>query len=106
MRRAFSRNQKRHLYLRSDGRCERCGEPLGAAWHAHHKTRYADDGVTEIYNGAALCKRCHVFVHRRTGMITPRLWQGTALTKFLTHRELCFLQEATPGAGKTAFSAL
>ena len=39
-------------------------------------------------------------------MITPRLWQGTALTKFLAHRELCFLQEATPGAGKTTFSAL
>lgn len=106
MRRAFSHSQKRHLYLRSEGRCERCGEPLGTAWHAHHKQRYADDGVTEIYNAAALCERCHAFIHRRTGMITPRLWQATALTKFLAHRELCFLQEATPGAGKTTFSAL
>jgi len=62
--------------------------------------------VTEIYNGEALCERCHRIIHGRIGMVTPRLWQTTALTSFTAHRGLCFLQEATPGAGKTIFSAL
>jgi len=80
---------------------------LSTAWHAHHQQRYADDGVTEIYNAAALCERCHGIVHRRKiGMITPRVWQTNALTQFLRHKGLCFLQEATPGAGKTIFAAL
>ena len=28
-------------------------------------------------------------------MVTPRAWQGSALSKFLAHRDLCFLLEAT-----------
>lgn len=38
-------------------------------------------------------------------MIEPRGWQIRALEKFLVHRPLSFLLEATPGAGKTMFSA-
>ena len=62
--RYFSRQQRRHLYVSVDGRCERCGLLLGVRWHAHHIIRFADDGVTEITNGMALCQRCHIMEHR------------------------------------------
>lgn len=106
MDRIFSSKQKRHLYLSAQGKCQRCGEPLGARWDAHHRRRYADGGVTEITNAVALCERCHVLTHRRIGMIKPRGWQVVALERFLNNEELNFLLEATPGAGKTIFSGL
>ena len=106
MNRLFTGDQKRHLYLSAEGRCERCSAPLGERWHAHHKIRHIDAGVTEIPNGQALCERCHVQVHRRIGVIDSRAWQKNALSKFVEHQPLCFLLEATPGAGKTIFSAL
>lgn len=61
--RFFSREQKRHLYVSAGGRCEECDVPLGERWHAHHEVRFADDGVTEITNGRALCERCHIKEH-------------------------------------------
>lgn len=106
MKRKFSNQQKRHLYLSGEGKCEMCGEPLGKRWDAHHENRYVDGGVTEIQNGAALCQGCHVLSHRRIGMIKPRGWQARALAKFVEHNELSFLLEATPAAGKTIFSGL
>ena len=39
-------------------------------------------------------------------MLKPRGWQVTAIKQFLNTDELCFLAEATPGAGKTVFSGL
>lgn len=105
MRRLFDGRQKGYLYLKAEGRCERCGHPLGEVWHAHHRSRYADGGVTEVINGMALCERCHVLIHRKIGMVEPRGWQADALMQFAAHKELCFLLEATPGAGKTLFSA-
>ena len=94
------------MYLSAGGRCARCGEPLGEYWDGHHINPFANGGVTEITNGTALCERCHVLVHRRVGMIKPRGWQVNALENFQDHDGLSFLVEATPGAGKTIFSAL
>lgn len=37
--------------------------------------------------------------------LKPRMWQEKALQKFNLHDGLCFLIDATPGAGKTYFSA-
>lgn len=105
MNRLFSGNQKRHLYVANGGRCSRCGEQLGESWDAHHVTRFADGGVTELPNGAALCGECHRQLHRSSTVIQPRGWQKAALRKFGAHRRLSFLLEATPGAGKTMFSA-
>ena len=79
---------------------------MGENWDAHHTRRYADGGVTELPNAMALCERCHVLIHRRIGVIKPRGWQRTAIDLFREHREKCFLLDATPGSGKTIFSAL
>jgi len=94
------------MYVVNGGRCELCGGDLGEDWEAHHEKQFANGGVTELTNGMALCRACHRQLHRRCGVIQPRGWQVEALAKFRNHRELAFLVEATPGAGKTIFSGL
>lgn len=109
MDRIFTNRQKKHLYIAADGRCEKCGVALSESWEAHHIKRYADGGVTEIQNGMALCKACHLDIHKRgtaMSVIKPRGWQEKALPKFLASNYKSFLVEATPGAGKTIFSGL
>jgi superfamily II DNA or RNA helicase len=107
MRRLFNDGQKKHLYLSAQGRCSRCDEILGERWDAHHNKRYADGGITDITNASPLCQRCHVLTHRRIGMFKSddREWQSRALDKFEESRTLSFLLDATPGSGKTIFSA-
>ena len=104
MNRCFSEAQKRHLYIAHDGLCARCMGDLGEDWEAHHVTRWADGGLTELTNAAALCRRCHFAVHRGDHM-KPRGWQEEAFEKFIASDGKSFLVEATPGAGKTIFSA-
>lgn len=107
--RIFTDKQKKHLYIAADGKCEKCGDVLSEDWEAHHIKRYADGGVTEIQNGMALCRACHLYIHRRStsmSVIKPRGWQEKALPKFLASNTKSFLVEATPGAGKTIFSGL
>ena len=105
MRRLFSQKEKKHLYLVNEGGCEKCGGDLGNDWEAHHVVRYANGGVTELTNAMALCYSCHKKIHGGF-MIEPRGWQKNAIKKFTNHRDMSFLLEATPGAGKTVFSCL
>lgn len=93
------------MYVMAGGKCAECGGPLGDDWEAHHVVRYADGGVTEVTNGAALCVQCHRNLSRSRFMFEPRGWQIEGLRKFSKGKK-AFLLEATPGAGKTVFSAL
>lgn len=62
-RRGFSGPDRKHLFLRAEGRCERCGGVLGTDWHAHHVTQWAQGGLTAVTNGMALCAECHRKAH-------------------------------------------
>lgn len=105
MTRIFTPEQKRHLYLLSGGKCQKCGCILGESWEAHHIIRWADGGSTEIINGMSLCSTCHKQIHGgNMNTFEPRQWQKAALKRFQVHNDLCFLIDATPGAGKTFFS--
>ncbi len=106
MSRYFRRKQRRYLYLASEGKCERCGAELEQTWDAHHRTHYASGGLTEIYNGMALCQECHRDIHKQENSIVfePRGWQKTGLDTCEKSAKKHFLLEATPGAGKTIFS--
>jgi superfamily II DNA or RNA helicase len=79
---------------------------LPPEWDAHHRIPHANGGGTEITNGMALCRECHVRLHRSKTMIKPRKWQAEFLQKYRYHDQFCFLLEATPGSGKTIASAL
>ena len=62
-RRLFSPAQMKALAVR-DGGCVNCGAPPG--WcEGHHVDQWmADDGPTDIDNGALLCSPCHRMIHR------------------------------------------
>lgn len=65
---AFSESVKMEIFLKADGKCEKCGKALvyanhfdgeRGAWHAHHKTSVAAGGKDVASNGMALCLACH-----------------------------------------------
>lgn len=58
-RRLFSSRQRHALFIAAGGRCDECGEPLGADWHADHATAYSRGGATDVVNGRALCPSCN-----------------------------------------------
>lgn len=110
MERLFSKAQRRKLFIRADGRCERCEKILRDGWEAHHVKRWADGGETYLHNAMALCKACHKQMHRSKAMtLKPRGWQNDAMKVFrdnLASDKKQTLISCTPGGGKTIFSAL
>jgi hypothetical protein len=61
---------RRVVWVRCEGRCERCGTALEAgAWDCHHRKPRARGGRDEVVNAVALCPSCHtggpLAVHRR-----------------------------------------
>lgn len=65
---AFSESAKRAIFLKANGKCEKCGKVLvyanhsegeRGAWEAHHKTSVAAGGDDVPSNGMALCLDCH-----------------------------------------------
>ena len=112
MNRLFSDLQRRSIFLAADGRCQTCGELLDEVWDAHHIVPHSQGGVTEVWNGMALCKPCHIDIHKEIVMkkkIEPRGWQKQGLEKFSIKMkapgESVFFLDAAPGAGKSFFSA-
>jgi hypothetical protein len=61
--RLFNRAQIRHLWMR-DRHCTfpGCSKPCGWA-DAHHLIHWLDDGPTDIWNAALLCRAHHTVVH-------------------------------------------
>jgi hypothetical protein len=61
--RLFNRAQIRHLWMR-DRHCTFPGCSRPAAWtDAHHLIHWADDGPSDVWNAALLCKAHHTVVH-------------------------------------------
>jgi len=72
-RRLFSPAQMKALAVR-DGGCVNCGAPPG--WcEGHHVDQWAaDEGPTDIDNGALLCSACHRMIHQNE--FTLRMFDG------------------------------
>jgi hypothetical protein len=60
MKRRFSARQRLILAMRSGGRCEICGDPLPASFHADHRLPFCAGGPTIILNGQATCPDCNL----------------------------------------------
>lgn len=60
MRRRFNKRERVAMYLAANGKCERCGGELELGFHGDHVQAYANDGVTDVINGQALCPDCNV----------------------------------------------
>lgn len=112
-RRQISKKEKRKLYLMSNGRCSCCNAVLGRIWDAHHLERWIDGGKTNLNNIIAVCKQCHINIHKikENSMteLTLRRWQENGLNEFVAHtidNKKTFLLDATPGAGKSFFAGI
>lgn len=104
VRRFFNQTEKTLLYIAADGKCENCGEELGAGWHADHIRPYSKNGATALVNGQALCPECNLKKGNTSMTQDLREWQQEALGKFLRSESPNFLAVACPGAGKTTFA--
>ncbi len=87
--RAFSRAQRRALVHRDRG-CVFPGCDRGPRWcDAHHLQPWEEDGLTDLVNGALLCRRHHQLVHKgwrltrdaATGTVTATSPDGRAFTR-------------------------
>jgi superfamily II DNA or RNA helicase len=120
-KRLFSKSQKALLYVRAEGRCEKCRVPLGDTWEADHIIRFSDGGYTLLSNAQALCSPCHNQKTMLENQLdrslrptlnkkSPRKWQADALKAVEAARQLGetnhFCVDATPGAGKSLFLQL
>jgi len=109
--RRFSPDQRRALYLASDGRCEECGRALPPGWHADHWQPYTTGGATDVTNGQALCPACNRQKGASMAGALPawttelRDWQAEAFSEYDAGQQRDFTLLATPGAGKTIFAA-
>lgn len=89
--RFFSQKQKKEIFDRANGLCEQCQNPLIDGWHAHHKIRHNDFGLTRIENGMALCLRCHQTiegVYSMTNKIRFRSFQSEFIQKAIDNKKL------------------
>ncbi len=60
-RRLFTATQKLAVLQRAGFQCEICGVQLKANnFHCDHKKAWSLGGVTEVYNGQALCAGCNL----------------------------------------------
>ena len=104
MRRFFNQTEKTLLYIAADGKCENCGEELGAGWHADHIHPYSKNGATALVNGQALCPECNLKKGKDSMAQDLREWQQEALDQYMQEAKENFLAVATPGAGKTTWA--
>ena len=111
-KRRVTTTEARELYERAQGKCQRCGNPLDANWHASHLVAHTNGGATLLENMQAWCRGCNLSVGARDVMAvhepTLRGWQAEHLQFVL---ELLFDQgmatvQAAPGAGKTVFAGI
>lgn len=57
--RRFNSKQRVALFIRSQGKCAKCGRRLVIGWHADHKRPFCKNGETDTLNGQALCPSCN-----------------------------------------------
>lgn len=107
MSRFFTRAQRRVLSLLAAGRCQSCGDPLPADFHADHRRPHTLGGPTILINGQALCPPCNL--SKGSTMPTKlRNWQQTAhdqgVSFLADNGNRNFFINAAPGSGKTRVS--
>lgn len=103
---------RERLYLRAEGRCERCQDAIEPdTFHVAHLRAHAHGGALVEENLAAWCPPCNLTFGAsdvKDTRLQPRPWQWNALEKVVA--QIAGTRVATvaaaPGAGKTVFAAL
>ena len=59
-KRGYDGMDKRALYVKTDGKCAYCSEPLKRGFHGDHVLPWSKGGRTTIANGFASCAPCNL----------------------------------------------
>lgn len=111
-RRRPNASERRRIYLRAHGRCQRCGAKLPPDYHNAHLIAYSNGGATTTSQMEAWCPPCNLRLGSRDALnvspIALRQWQNKAL---LPISERLLLSgngtlAAAPGSGKTLFAGV
>jgi|GEM_PF-7045760 len=109
-RRRLSREDTATLYQRANGRCQRCGAPLGVDWQQAHLVAYSNGGATSLAQMQAWCRDCNLHQGAQNAIdpsVPPlRAWQALAMDVVLERlwQRGTATVHAAPGAGKTMFA--
>ncbi len=111
-RRKLSRTEREGIFLRSDGKCQKCGDPITIDYfHAAHLRSHKNHGPAIPENMEAWCVPCNLKWGSQDAKDTrfqPREWQEEALgtvVKRIINDQVATVS-AAPGAGKTMFAGL
>ena len=124
--RCFGSAQRTVIYLRSDGRCQKCQAAIQlSTFHADHIVPWSKGGTTTLSNAQALCPSCNL--EKSATMSVPyanhlppgwelRKWQEEFINRFYTSAlqqvgkppaEIqAFILHAFPGSGKSLAQTL
>lgn len=113
-RRPLSRAEREMLFLRSEGCCQLCAEPISVEnFHAAHLRAASHGGPSILENLQAWCPPCNFkqgAVDALDTRLKPRQWQIDALSRVDIPAKLARDGTATvaaaPGSGKTIYAAL
>jgi len=111
-RRRLTLEEANLLYARAQGKCENCGDDLGADWHGAHGIAWSSGGATTIDEMRAQCAKCNLKLGAKDEEVFKEIilrdWQAQSLPKILTvlHASGFATLHAAPGAGKTIFAGL
>lgn len=109
-RRRLSVTERRELYTRAAGHCQRCGGVLPVDWHASHLVAWTNGGGTNVDQMEAWCADCNLGLGATDAMkpsaVELRIWQEQALPIILRRlfEDGYATLHAAPGAGKTIFA--
>jgi superfamily II DNA or RNA helicase len=106
-RRHLTLSERRELFARAGGRCERCGQTLSVDWHNSHLIAWSNGGATTVEQMAAWCRDCNLGLGANDAApptpVNLRIWQEQSLPVLLggifDHGYATL--HAAPGAGKT-----
>lgn len=110
-RRRLTLQERRWLYERARGLCQRCGTALGPEYHNAHLAAWTNGGATNVEQMEAWCATCNLRlgpqdVVEKVQEIELRPWQSRALPRIVhqLYQTGVATLHAAPGAGKTYFA--
>lgn len=108
--RNFPKSIKKILYVKQNGYCAICNEPLKYGYHADHIFPYSKGGKTIIENCQLLCPKCNIKKGDKimSDKFKFRPWQEEAFSNFLIvyekQQKNNYFLIACPAAGKTKYA--
>lgn len=97
------------LWYAADGRCPRCGGPLGNDWEADHIVPWSVTKRTNVHDMQALCRRCNQEKGTAMPMRKHQIAFESLMQAILARQKPCprfIIAHVAPGGGKSSLPVL